>query len=142
LVQFGNLAKTNQSAQSLATHATDFDLWLACYTQEEIAEAVGCSQSEVDRHFTQNGTFANLGKSDQSLATHATDFDLWLACYTQEEIAEAVGITQGEVAKNIPNGNLAEWNKSDQSLAAHATDFDTTIYRPDFRRNGKAAETS
>jgi hypothetical protein len=53
-----------------------FDLWLAGWTTEEVAETVGVSKSEVDRSFSQNGDIANLGKSQQSAADHATD--LWL----------------------------------------------------------------
>ena len=53
-----------------------FDLWLACHTQQEIADEVGLSQSEVDRCFTQFGNIAILGKTDQSSAAHATEFDV------------------------------------------------------------------
>lgn len=55
-----------------------FELWMACWTQEQIAAEVGCSQSEVDRQtapFTRNGNVADLGKTTQAAADHATDFD-------------------------------------------------------------------
>jgi hypothetical protein len=48
---------------------------MACHIQQEIAEEVGVSQSEIDRQFTQNGNLADLGKSDQAASEHATDFE-------------------------------------------------------------------
>ena len=51
-----------------------FDLWLACWTQQEIADEVGISRKEVERSLGQNGELAELSKPDQSAATHATDF--------------------------------------------------------------------
>lgn len=54
-----------------------FDLWLACWTQEEIAAAVGAPQKSVDdviKGFSENGRPANLAKSDLAAAEHATDF--------------------------------------------------------------------
>ena len=50
-----------------------FDLWLACYTQQEIANAVGIGQAEVAKSIP-NGELAELNKTDQSSAEHATDF--------------------------------------------------------------------
>lgn len=55
-----------------------FDLWLACWTQQEIAEAVGAPQKTIDdviASFSENGKPANLAKSDRAAAEHATDFD-------------------------------------------------------------------
>lgn len=52
-----------------------FQMWLACHTQEEIAEEVGCPQQKVaDQvgNFTEIGRLAESGKS---LALHATDFE-------------------------------------------------------------------
>ncbi|MCH7725796.1 MAG: hypothetical protein IH991_04845 [Planctomycetes bacterium] len=51
-----------------------FDLWMACHTQQEIAEAVGCDQRSLS--FTDFGNIANLSKTDQASAEHATDFDI------------------------------------------------------------------
>lgn len=51
-----------------------FDLWLAGWSQSEIADAVGLTQGEI-------GTFANfadsgkIGKSAQNAANHETDFE-------------------------------------------------------------------
>lgn len=49
------------------------DLWLACWTQGEIAEAVGASQPEIAKSIP-NGELAEWNKSDQVAAEHATDF--------------------------------------------------------------------
>lgn len=54
-----------------------FDLWLACWTQDEIAEAVGVDQKYVDRTlhgFSQFGESAVLTKNDRAAAEHAVDF--------------------------------------------------------------------
>lgn len=51
-----------------------FDMWLACHTQEEIAEAVGASQSDVDRVLPKTADFPNWVKSNPA-ASHLTDFD-------------------------------------------------------------------
>lgn len=52
-----------------------FDLWLACSSQDEIANAVNMSQGEVAKSIP-SGEVAELNKTDQAAATHATDFDL------------------------------------------------------------------
>ena len=54
-----------------------FDLWLACWTLEEIAAATDASKSDVDRvvsSFSQNGESSILGKTELASADHATDF--------------------------------------------------------------------
>lgn len=56
-----------------------FELWLACWTQQEIAEAVGAEQKDISRTiegFSQFGESAVLSKSDRAAAEHATDFDV------------------------------------------------------------------
>jgi len=52
-----------------------YDLWMACWTIEEIAEEVGSSKSDIDRCISQFGDFAVLGKTHQAAADHATDFE-------------------------------------------------------------------
>lgn len=55
-----------------------FELWLACWTQQEIAEELDCSQQEVTKQietFTTNGNSAVYGKTQQAAADHATEFD-------------------------------------------------------------------
>jgi len=40
-------------------------MWPACYTQEEIAEAIGCDQTTITRiitDFMQNGKYADMHK--------------------------------------------------------------------------------
>ncbi|PKN24112.1 MAG: hypothetical protein CVU64_22905 [Deltaproteobacteria bacterium HGW-Deltaproteobacteria-21] len=49
-----------------------FDLWLACHTQEEIAEICGCERSTVDHALRET---ADLPKSAKPAADHLTDFD-------------------------------------------------------------------
>ena len=53
-----------------------FAMWLACHTQQEIADAVGCSQPEVKEVLSKMATLPNLIKPDQSAAEHATDFEV------------------------------------------------------------------
>ena len=48
-----------------------FDLWLACHTQQEIAEAVGVSKMEVSRTCNE---MADVPESYQAAAAHLTDF--------------------------------------------------------------------
>ena len=52
-----------------------FDLWLACWTQDEIAAEVGLSQPQL-AEVTKNIGIGNLAKTDISRAEHATDFDV------------------------------------------------------------------
>jgi hypothetical protein len=47
---------------------------MQCWTQEQIAEAVGCTQGEVSKSIP-NGNIADLNKSNQAAAEHATDFE-------------------------------------------------------------------
>lgn len=50
-------------------------MWLACHTQEEIAEALGCTRDEVRRQTDGFGDLGNLAESPKAAAIHATDFD-------------------------------------------------------------------
>ncbi len=55
-----------------------FDLWLAGWTQQEIADEVSCSRQEATKQiegFATDGNSAIYGKSHRSAAEHATDFD-------------------------------------------------------------------
>jgi transcriptional regulator with XRE-family HTH domain len=52
-----------------------FDLWLAGWSQSEIAEAVGLTQGEIAKNIP-NGNIAELNKTQQSAADHASDFDV------------------------------------------------------------------
>jgi hypothetical protein len=54
--------------------ARTFDLWLACWTQEQIAGELSISQGEVAKNIP-SGDIAVLNKSDRAAAEHATDFD-------------------------------------------------------------------
>jgi len=49
-----------------------FDLWMACYTQEEIAAGVGCDRHDVDNLLRKSADLPDYAKPS---ASHATDFD-------------------------------------------------------------------
>ena len=52
-----------------------FEMWLACYTQEEIAEAVGITQQAVAKMAEDFTNFGNLADSCKAAGAHLTDFD-------------------------------------------------------------------
>ena len=66
----------NKSDQSKAEFADDFDLWMACYTQKEIAEKVGVSREAVGKIMVEMAELPKLPKSDQSKAEFADDFEI------------------------------------------------------------------
>ena len=51
-----------------------FELWLACYTQQEIADAVGCSKGEANNMICSQTE--ELPKMNKPAAEHLTDFDV------------------------------------------------------------------
>lgn len=53
-----------------------FDLWMQCYSTDEIAEKENVAKSEVSTTCSKMADLPNLNKSDQSAAEHATDFEL------------------------------------------------------------------
>lgn len=67
------LSRVDKDAKD-ARNKRIFDMWLACYTQQEIADAVGIPRKTVDDTFGEFGDVSKLAKSDQSAAEHATDF--------------------------------------------------------------------
>lgn len=52
-----------------------FDLWLACWTQQEISEEIGISQPQL-AEVLKNIGIGNLAKPDKAAAEHATDFEV------------------------------------------------------------------
>lgn len=52
-----------------------FELWLACWTQDEIASEVGATRDEVRGSLGEIGDIAKIPKSDRAAAEHATDFE-------------------------------------------------------------------
>lgn len=68
-----------------------FDLWMACNTQQEIADAVGIPQQTLSASFTEFGNIANLGKPDQSAAEHATDFKVPLYNIWKQQAVPGTG---------------------------------------------------
>jgi len=76
------------------------ELWLACYTEEEIAEKVGVDQATVNR------TMEEPCKADT-----------WQKCmifstYTEEEIAERAGTSVQPVKDVAKSDNLDIWQKN------------------------------
>lgn len=53
-----------------------FDLWMQCYTRDEIASICSVSTGEVSSISSEMADLPKLTKSDQSAAEHATDFEL------------------------------------------------------------------
>ena len=51
-----------------------FELWMQCYTQEEIAEEVNLSRPQTAETIKNVG-IGSLAKTDKSAASHATDFE-------------------------------------------------------------------
>ena len=52
-----------------------FHLWLACYTQEEIAEREGMTREGVRDVLQDLGDFSKLTENAKVVATHFVDFD-------------------------------------------------------------------
>jgi hypothetical protein len=52
-----------------------FDLWMACHTQQEIAEAEGIDQGDLSKMATGFMEIGNLAKNHKASAEHATDFE-------------------------------------------------------------------
>jgi len=52
-----------------------FDMWLACYTNEEIAEAVQITHQAVSLVLQEAAGLPKLAKSEQATASHASDFE-------------------------------------------------------------------
>lgn len=53
-----------------------FEMWLACYTVEEIAAATGASKADVSGVCSESADLPNLNKLDKANAEHVTDFEL------------------------------------------------------------------
>lgn len=65
------LSRVDKDAKE-ARNRRIFDMWMASYTQEEIAEAVGVHIDTVNDIYRK---MADLPKSEKSMAEHAADFD-------------------------------------------------------------------
>jgi transcriptional regulator with XRE-family HTH domain len=114
---------------------TAFNMWLACYGQQEIADQIGYGQPAVNEfvknlQVIRNGTGAendNLSKKPPLAKTAgAREFDLWLACHTQEEIAEREGMSQPQIKEIL--SEMAELPKPIKASANHLTDFEVPLY--------------
>lgn len=52
-----------------------FEMWMACYTQQEIADAVGMTNQQVSQITAELPEIGKLAKTDAAAAEHATDFE-------------------------------------------------------------------
>jgi C4-dicarboxylate-specific signal transduction histidine kinase len=52
-----------------------FDLWMACHTQEEIAERENIERSTLANIAAEFVQIGKLAEKDKAAASHATDFD-------------------------------------------------------------------
>jgi hypothetical protein len=66
------LSRIDKDAKD-ARNTRTFELWLACYTQEEIAETIGVTKETVSEIISQKT--ADLPESDKPHALHQVDFD-------------------------------------------------------------------
>ena len=51
-----------------------FDLWMQCYTQQEIADVVGETRDNISKILGNSETLPELPKPAKASAGHATDF--------------------------------------------------------------------
>ena len=52
-----------------------FEMWMACYTQQEIADVVGMTNQQVSQITAELPEIGKLAKTAQAAAEHATDFE-------------------------------------------------------------------
>lgn len=67
------LSRVDKDAKD-ARNRRIFEMWLACYSTDEISEATGASKADVSGVCSKMADLPNLNKPDQSSAEHATDF--------------------------------------------------------------------
>jgi hypothetical protein len=107
-----------------------FELWLACWTIEEIAAEAGCHKdtvSEVCRNM------ANLPKSDKPAAEHATDFDppIYNIWKQQTKTTGSSHFGNSEV-RWLDNLLYLYTEPFDVVVAAHRPDCRFLHFRPEF----------
>ena len=68
------LSRTKKESKERARKNV-FDLWLACYTQEEIADKLGLQQQTISGWLDGLTDFGQMSESSKVAAEHATDFD-------------------------------------------------------------------
>jgi ParB-like chromosome segregation protein Spo0J len=94
-----------------------FELWMACYTQEEIAQREDLTQQSVDLILQETATLPKLVKSNQAAAEHATDFkppiyNIW---------------KQQERSEQIDHFGNTEIKWLDNLLYLHTQPFDVVV---------------
>jgi hypothetical protein len=94
-----------------------FEMWMQCYTQEEIAEAVGIPQRTVADNISGNGNIAEFAKTDRAAAEHATDFEPPIYNIWKQQ-------TKTDAGKHFGNSEV-RW--VDNLLYLYTQPFDTVI---------------
>ena len=100
-----------------------FEMWLACRTQEEIAEAENVARTLITGMADDFVNFGNLADSDKAAASHATDFDipLYNIWKQQEKTKGASHFGNSEVRwlDNLPTGRAMEVARMMHKCAMH-----------------------
>ena len=78
------------------TNQTIFDMFMACHSQEEIAEAAGVPQKTAGDRIANFSDFGNIAKSAKTLANHEdSDFQIPLYnVWTKSKICCNLAILQ------------------------------------------------
>ncbi|MCL5998303.1 MAG: hypothetical protein M1546_19955 [Chloroflexi bacterium] len=84
-----------------------YNVWLACYTDEEIAAKLDCplqtiaTKTGTISEIIQKNNFRNSRDFPNDADFTPPLYNVWLACYTDEEIAKVVGKSHDQVTKQI-----------------------------------------
>jgi hypothetical protein len=95
-----------------------FNLWLACYTQDEIAEMMGVTQDATCRTLRGNESFLFCVKVGQR---HEIDNE-----QDRLDAAEAIGIQQRTEGDALAES--ADLPESLKPASSHRTDFEPPVY--------------
>ena len=94
-----------------------FDLWLACWTVDEIAEEVGLTKQAISLVCQETADLPKLDKPQQAAAEHATDFDTPIYNVWKQQ-------TKSEGSKHFGNSEV-RW--LDNLLYLYTKPFDIVI---------------
>jgi indole-3-glycerol phosphate synthase len=70
-----SLPKSLKLKQIIMMTSTHLDMWLACHTQEEIAEAEDVDQTTVTVKAKDFMNFGQVSKNHKTIVEHMTDFE-------------------------------------------------------------------
>ena len=93
------------------------ELWMQCYTLDEIAKDVGCGKASVSEICSKMDTCPNSNKSQQAAADHATDFDIPIYNVWKQQ-------TKTEGASHFGNSDI-RW--VDNLLYLYTKPFDVVV---------------